>query len=201
MDTMKSVTIHGQTYEFYSWETLGGDIFTLSKQIIESGQKFDRIIALAKGGLTFARSLVDYLSVDKVSSIQIEFYTGIGTTAKTPVITQSLPVSIQGENVLIFDDIVDKGTTLTLAKEYVQYHGAHSITTASLVFKPWSTCPVDFSARTSQAWVIFPNEVRETITLLGELWQEEGDSPAKIRQQLLKIGFSEAEVAMFSQFE
>lgn len=194
---MKATTIHDQAYEFYSWGKLGEAIFKLSEQIIESGTKFDRIIALAKGGLTFSRSLVDFLDVRSISSFQIEFYTGIGTTQKTPVITQSLPVSIRNESVLIFDDIVDKGETMKLAVDYVAHNGVKNIATASLVFKPWSNFKVDYFAYESRAWVIFPNEIRETIGTLSSMWQQKGDSPDKIKQQLLEIGFSQAEVALF----
>jgi len=192
---------HNQNYEFYTWEVLGADTFALAKKIIDSGQEFDRIVALAKGGLTFSRSLVDFLAVPAVSSIQIEFYTGIGTTAKTPVITQSLPVSVKGERILIFDDILDTGETMKIAKEYLQFHGATSLTTAVLIEKPWSKVAVDFSARSSEAWVIFPNEVRETIKSLVSIWSQKGDSPAIIANQLEEIGFSKAEVAMFANLE
>lgn len=198
---MTNVTIHNQRYEYYSWQSLGDDVFHLAQEILKSGKKFDRIIALAKGGLTFSRSMVDFLEIENVSSIQIEFYTGIGTTAKTPVITQSLPVSIRDEAVLIFDDIVDKGETMKLATQYLNYHGAKSITTAALISKPWSEFTVDFAARQSEAWVIFPNEVRETIGILTELWQEKGDSPQAIKDQLHQVGFTEAEVAMFYHVE
>lgn len=198
---MKKTQFHGQTYEFYSWERLGDDIFTLAEQIIQSGKQFDRIIALAKGGLTFSRSLVDYLQVDNVSTFQIEFYTGIGTTENTPVITQSLPVSIKGEKILIFDDIVDRGPTMTLATQYLLQHGATTLTTAALIQKPWSTFTVDFCARQSESWVIFPNEVRETITLLKKLWLQKGDSLEKIEAQLLEIGFGKEEVALFLKLE
>lgn len=198
---MKRVTIHNQSYEFYTWEVLGDDIFKLATQILEAGHEYDRIIALAKGGLTFSRSLVDFLNVDEISSIQIEFYTGVGSTHKTPVITQSLPVSIRDERVLVFDDIVDSGETLKLATEYLKYHGAKSIDTAALLGKPWASFKADFTARESEAWVIFPNEIRETIELLTEMWQEQADSPEKIKQQLAEIGFSEAEVAMFAKLK
>lgn len=198
---MHSSTFHNQAYEFYSWEELGTDIFEVAQQILTKGEKYDRIIALAKGGLTFARSLVDYLQLEDISSIKIEFYTGIGTTTKTPVITQSLPVSIKGERILLFDDIVDKGETMKLATEYISYHGATNITTASLIKKPWSSFAVDFAARSSEAWVIFPNEVRETIATLSKIWRQKGDSPDTIRQQLLEIGFSEPEVALFTTLE
>jgi len=195
---MNSITIHKQQYEYHSWEMLGAEMFSLAKKILEDGRKFDRIIALAKGGLTFSRSLVDYLDVKGLSSIQIEFYTGINTTAKTPVVTQSLPTSIQDERVLIFDDIVDKGETMQFAVEYVKYYGVKEITTAALVSKPWSKFKVDYSARSSEAWVIFPHEVRETIHLLRETWSARGDQPDMIRAQLLDIGFPEAEVEFFT---
>lgn len=198
---MKQVTIHDQLYEFYSWQNLGEDIFSLAQQLLKDQHHFDRIIALAKGGLTFSRSMVDYLGVDNISSIQIEFYTGIGTTQKTPVITQSLPVSIRNESVLVFDDIVDKGDTLKLATQYLGYHGATSITTACLISKPWTSFQANYSVRNTQAWVIFPNEVRETIETLVELWQEAGDTNTQIHEQLLKIGFSETEVAMFANLK
>ena len=195
---MTKTTFHEQAYEYYSWNQLGTDVFSLSKQIIESGQKFDRIIALAKGGLTFSRSLVDYLDVKEISTFQITFYTGIGQTATTPVITQSLPVSVKGEAVLVFDDVVDKGDTLRVATDYLKYHGVKSITTAAIIKKPWSGFQVDFAARETDAWVIFPNEARETITTLVSIWQKVGDSPEQIKKQLLEIGFSEPEVALFA---
>jgi uncharacterized protein len=195
---MTKVTLHDQAYEYYSWQQLGESMFEIAKRIIESGQKFDRVIALAKGGLTFSRSLVDYLDVKDISTFQIEFYTGIGTTAKTPVITQSLPVSIKNENVLVFDDVVDHGETMKMATQYLQYHGAASITTCALIQKPWSSFKVDFAAQESEAWVIFPNEARETIKTLTKMWQEKGDSPEKITAQLAEIGFPSAEVALFA---
>lgn len=194
---MKTVTIHDQAYEYYPWEVLGDDILKLGYDIIQKKLEFDRIIALAKGGLTFSRSLTDLLAVNKLSSIQIEFYTDIDERAKTPVITQSLPVTIRNERILIFDDIVDHGDTMDMAVTYLKYHGATSITTSCLIEKPWSSFKSDFTARKTEAWVIFPNETRETIELLTKNWQKLGDNDDKIRDQLLNIGFDKREVALF----
>ncbi len=196
---MTYVTIHDQDYEYLSWEALGLEIFDLAQKILESGQHFDRVIALAKGGLTFARSLTDYLDVKHLSSIQIEFYSGIGETLKKPVINQGLAVSIRNESILIFDDLVDKGETMALAKEYLAYHGPKSISTASLICKPWAKQAPDFHTHESKAWLIFPNESRETIHLLQKMWSEKGDSLEVITENLLKIGFPKAEVEFFTQ--
>lgn len=198
---MKASTFHDQAYEYYSWTAQGEDVLALAQKIIKADLQFDRIVALAKGGLAFSRSMVDYLDIPQVSSLQIEFYSGIGETAKTPVITQSLPVSVRNERILVFDDIVDSGETLKLATQYLKIHGASEITTAVLVSKPWNTFPADFYVRESKAWVIFANEARETIQTLTAIWTKKGDSVSTIKQQLLEIGFSEAEVALFGQVE
>jgi len=198
---MTTTNFHDQTYEYYPWAQLGEDIFKLAQDISQSGKKFDRLIALAKGGLTFSRSLVDFLDIPDVSSLQIEFYTGIGETAKTPVITQSLPVTVKNERILLFDDIVDSGETLKLAVQYLKYHGASEITTSALVGKPWTTFKADFTAKSTEAWIIFPNETRETIQILTGIWSKKGDGRSTITKQLLAVGFSEPEVALFYPVE
>jgi hypothetical protein len=81
--------------------------------------------------------------------------------------------------------------------EYLEYHGVKLIDTAALLSKPWAEIQPDFVAKESEAWVIFPNEIRETIELLTEIWQEHGDTEPVIKQQIASIGFSENEVAMF----
>jgi hypoxanthine phosphoribosyltransferase len=196
---MTPATIHETAYEYHSWADLGEEIFTLAKAILKSGKHFNRVVALAKGGLAFSRSMTDYLNVKALSTMQIEFYTGVNETAKMPVITQNLPVSIRGENVLLFDDVTDKGDTMKLALSYLQTQGAKDLTTATLICKPWSSVKPDFFARETKAWVIFPNESRETIGLLKKQWQEKRDTMKQVQANLRKIGFPEAEVEFFTQ--
>lgn len=192
-------TIHNLSYEYYSWETLGIDIFSLCKQIIESGEEFDRVVALAKGGLAFSRSMVDFLNVPEVSSIQVQFYTGIEETDTTPVVIQSLPISIKNERVLIFDDLADSGETLEFALKYLQHYGPKSLKSATLFVKPHSTIRPDFYVKETSAWVIFPNEARETMNELTSMWQAKGDSIETIQQQLIDIGFPKDEVDFFTK--
>lgn len=194
---MAIVNVNNQDFEFYTWEDLGQDILDLGHQINGTEQKFDRLIALAKGGLTFARSLTDLLNIKKLSSIQIEFYSGIDERGATPVIIQSLPVSIKNEHILLFDDIVDHGDTMAMAVNYLNYHGAASITTCSLITKPHTKFKPDFSAQETTAWVIFPNEVRETIELLTQNWQKAGYNNQEITTHLENIGLPKREVALF----
>ncbi|MEN8253552.1 MAG: phosphoribosyltransferase [Patescibacteria group bacterium] len=190
--------IHNQLYEKYSFDELGGLVFNLAEKIIAKNREYDRLVAPAKGGLTFARSLVDLLKIPDVSSIKIEFYTDIATTNATPIITQSLPVNIKGERVLIYDDLIDSGETLELASKYLKQAGAKSVDTAVIFRKTWTKKDSNFFVAESDSWIIFPNETRETITLLENSWKEKGDNPKKIRQQLLEIGFKQEELALFA---
>ncbi|PWU22672.1 phosphoribosyltransferase [Candidatus Cerribacteria bacterium 'Amazon FNV 2010 28 9'] len=196
---MTPITIHDQTFEVYSWEKFGKHVFELSKKIVESGESFDRIVALAQGGTVIARAVSDHIGVKNVSSIQISFYTGIESKTKTPVITQSLPVTIKGERVLIIDDIADSGETLLMASEYMRWHGAEESKTATLVVKPWTKKTPDFWYHKTQAWIVYPWETRETIQLLTQIWKDKGDSGDSIVSHLQSLGYSLEEIELFGQ--
>lgn len=194
---MITSTIHDQTYELYSYDELGEATFQLAEQLLTTDQKFDRVVALAKGGLTYVRGLLDLLAIPDVSTIKIEFYAGVNDRQQVPIITQSLPVNIQDEKILIFDDIIDTGETLKLATTYLQQHGAQSITTACLLRKPWTTFQTDFFVLETEAWVIFPNELRESIELLSSNWRTAGDDDTAIIDQLTRVGFPPSSIEHF----
>lgn len=191
---MNPVTIHDKTYELYTWDQFGELVSGLCGQMNENHERFDRVIALAKGGTAISRPVVDLLGVKELSSIQIEFYSGIGETNSTPVITQAIPVKIKDEKVLIIDDIADSGETLRLATQYVKQHGAALIKTATLIRKPWTSFLPDYAAAESEAWVIFPWEIRETILELSGMWSAKGQSEGDIREQLTRVGFKDGDI-------
>lgn len=194
---MNAITISDISYQFQNWAELGQDIFELSKKIIESGEKFDRVIALAKGGLTFSRSLVDYLNIEEVSSLHVEFYNNINSTNAMPVVTQSIPVSLKNESVLVFDDLVDTGTTMQTALEYLKHRGVKSIKTAVFFYKPKSSIKPDFYLKEVNSWIVFPNEVRETVFELANMWSTKGTDQTQIQSQLKEIGLPEDQVSFY----
>lgn len=195
---MTQVTIHDQLYQMYTWEEFGEDVFTLAAKISEQHLKIDRVIALAKGGVTISRPVLDLLGLAEMSSIQIEFYNGIASTEQMPVITQSLPVRIKGESILILDDLSDSGESFIAAVHYLSQHGTTKIQTASLLIKPWSKFKPDFFVRETKAWIIFPWEIRETILLLSDMWKKKGDSKDKIKKQLRQVGFTTQQISTFA---
>ncbi len=196
---MISQTIHDQAYEVYTWPEIGQHSFALGKKIIESGTKFDRVIALARGGVSIAQSTADLIGVKHISVVQSELYTGVYETNKVPIITQSLSVTIRGEKIVLIDDLADSGESLLFAKQYLAAHGPKEIKTATLAVKPWTKITPDFSVIDTDAWCIFPWEIRETIQTLTGIWESKGDSLEKIHAQLQSLGYIDLEIATFSK--
>lgn len=193
---MKKVTFDNQAYIAPSWEEMGEVSFNLAKAILKKNTHFDRMVALAKGGLTWSRTLADYLAIDAVSVVHIRFYKGIGETGKQPVILQSLPVSVEGETMLLFDDVADSGETMLIAKQYLTMCGAKNVKTAALFTKPWAKIKPDFTTQTTDAWIIYPHEIRETIELLYKKWQNSIRKKEIIRR-FIKLGIDKEQVEFF----
>lgn len=195
--TFKLTSLEKDKFIAPSWGEMGKLCFDLSKKVTSTNQKVDRIVALAKGGWTWAKTFSDYTNVKDVASLKIDFYKGVYETNDTPVITQSLPISISGETVLLFDDVSDTGKTLGVAKNYLTMCGAKTILSATLFMKPWTTFMPDYYGEETDAWVIFPHEIRETILLLSKKWLKSGHSKSEIKDRLTSIGISEEEVDFF----
>lgn len=173
---LKPITLQNQTYLTPNWTQMGELSVTLAKRIIDGSDiTYDRVLALAKGGYPWSRQLQDLLAIPELSTIQISFYKDIGETHASPAVIQSLPINIKGENILIYDDVVDSGETLMLAKDYLKHHGPKTIHTAAHFQKPQTKLHPDYYAFETGAWIIFPHEARETYQLLKKQWENVSD--------------------------
>lgn len=194
---IKQADYDGISYIAPTWEEMGHLCFEVAKQVIESRNKYDRVIALAKGGWTWTRSLVDYLQIEKVASIQVKFYSDIGQTNETPVILQSLPIGVEKEKILLFDDVVDTGKTIEVARDYILKCGAKSIDIGALFYKPHSSIKPKFFASQTSAWVIFPHELREIVIQAGAKWIKNGVSKETVHKRFAKLGLPSDQVQYF----
>jgi len=185
-----------RSYQLFSWQDLDTLTRRLSRSILSQSHHFDRLIALATGGNTMSRSLRDYLGIPQLSNLHINFYTQIGETLQKPIITQPLSVSVAGEHLLLFDDINDTGHSLTSAVAYLKQAQAASITTATLFYKSHSHFSCDYKLRRCDAWIILPDETRETITYLNSYWTSQGICPKVIHQRLLSLGFTPSQLQL-----
>jgi len=151
-------------FEKPSWNKIDRMCEELAKKIKKSGFEPDLIVGIARGGWVPARILSDILNNKSIASIGVVFYKGIGTTARKPELTHKLPVNIKGKRILMVDDVADTGESLVFAKKKLT--GAKEVKVATLHMKPWSKFKPDFYINTTDAWLVYPWERRETLRKL-----------------------------------
>lgn len=99
----------------------------------------DELIAviILKGSMMFAADLIRCLTMNiKMDFMQASSY-GSGTTSSGVInIKKDLDTDIKDKNVLIIEDIVDSGNTLSLLKKNLSERGAKSVKLVSLLSKP-----------------------------------------------------------------
>ncbi|HOP38653.1 MAG TPA: phosphoribosyltransferase [Candidatus Woesebacteria bacterium] len=184
-----------------SWQDLDQLSFELAKQVIGSGEKFDLVVALAKGAWPMSRALVDYLAMSNLVSLGIRFYSGINQRLKEPEVYQDLPVKVKGKRILLFDDVADTGESLIFASDYLLEQGAALVKTATLFFKERSAITPDYYASRTNAWIIFPFEIREMSQLLSNNWRKQGLAESEINARLKKLNFNEKIMQYFAKIE
>lgn len=94
-------------------------------------------VVILKGSIMFAADLVRCLTVNvKLDFLQASSY-GSGTVSSGEiVIKKELDTDVKGKNVLLIEDIIDSGRTLSLLKEEIKNRGAKDVRIASLLSKP-----------------------------------------------------------------
>jgi hypoxanthine phosphoribosyltransferase len=193
---LKETMFDGVNYACPTWEQMGSFSFELAKQIMDSGESFDRIVALARGGWTWSRDLTDALKITEISSVRIKSYAGVNKSSE-PIISQPLTDSISGEKILLFDEVIDSGVTIKKAKDYLAIMGAKSIRVAALCYKPRSEVKPDFLAFETSAWVVFPHEIREFVEDVKAKWLVNGLSIKEIKARLVSIGVPNNQVEFY----
>jgi hypoxanthine phosphoribosyltransferase len=194
---MKQSQIDDIAFTLLDWQDLTRLTENLADQIMADGRKFDRIVAVANGGLTMVRHLSDRLNLKTISAMQISSYQGVAEHDPEPIILQPLPSDVQGESVLIFEDIVDTGSTLLVMDKYLETIGVHDYVIATQVEKSHTVRKAEYVGLRNSDWVIFPYESRETILDLQAKWHASGVSGGEIRERLFTIGFSSTDIDQY----
>jgi hypothetical protein len=184
-----------------SWDQLDSLTHKTAKQVLESGENYDLIVALAKGAWPMSRSFIDFLGKTDLASLGIKFYSGINERLKEPKVYQDLPAEvkadIKGKKVLLFDDVADTGESLRFAIDYLLECGAAEVKTATIYMKARTVVVPDYYGAETDAWIIFPFEVREMMELLNKTWVESGISREEIRERFSAFNFNEEMIDYF----
>lgn len=94
-------------------------------------------VVVLKGSLIFSADLIRKLNMNvRIDFMQASSY-GAGTESSGVIkIKKDLENDIKGKHVLIIEDIIDSGRTLSLLKKELKSRGAESVKIAALLSKP-----------------------------------------------------------------
>ncbi len=116
----------------YDYDTFAKDLRALADAIDE---KFDAIVAIARGGMTMAHMLGEYWDIRNVFVINSIGYEDTKKLERTKIF--NVPDLVPFERILIVDDIADSGETIdAVMKTLVSRYPDKSFKTATLFFKP-----------------------------------------------------------------
>jgi hypoxanthine phosphoribosyltransferase len=146
-------------FRYISWPEYGNLALALAEKVRAKGKKYDLVVGIARGGIPVAMVISDHLNV-KVDFVNVKSYSDIGKRAP-PKILSTLTEGTQGKDILLVDDLVDQGDTLTLMKGYLTEQKPKTLETAVLFKKPWSKTQPDFFLEEVSEWVVFPFELGE----------------------------------------
>lgn len=95
------------------------------------------LVCVLKGSIIFAADLMRAIDLPlRVEFFGVKSYGAETTSSGVVQITLDLAHPIEGRHVLIVEDIVDTGLTLTYLKEQLKARGAESLRVCSLLNKP-----------------------------------------------------------------
>ena len=121
-----------------SEEELAGRIKELGAEISKDyeGEEIF-LVGILKGAAFFATELAKRITVPVIIDFMSTSSYGAGTTSSGEVrITKELDLDMTGKNVLIAEDIIDSGNTLSYLLQYFKDKGAKSVRLATMLDKP-----------------------------------------------------------------
>ena len=173
-------------YHLVKWRQLHNHTFKLAQKIKKDKIKIDLIVSIARGGLTISHILSDFLELP-ITTFTISSYHDLKQT-KIPEITFKIGNKLHNKNILLVDDVSDTGKTFIRGIEYLKNLGAKNIKTASLFIKPWTKFMPNYHQESTDKWIIFPFDMKETVVSLTRVYKKKGYSLKDINKRLIKIG-------------
>ena len=131
--------VRGRNIEvLFSAGTIAHRNLQLAKEIAACEFHDLLVISILKGSFIFAADLIrcmhDAGLAPEVEFIMISSY-GAGTESGTVKILRDIDAAVEGRDVLLIDDILESGKTLTFARNLVMSRGARSVSIAVLLDK------------------------------------------------------------------
>jgi hypoxanthine phosphoribosyltransferase len=135
---MSSIKVHDKEFISYiSSKEIDEQVARVAAEINRDYEgKKPLFIAILNGAFIFAADLFKYISLEaEICFIKLASYKGVKSTGK--VITAiGLDVDLYNREVIIVEDIVDTGKTLSQFLPQLEHHHPASLKIASLLHKP-----------------------------------------------------------------
>ncbi|MFG2023618.1 phosphoribosyltransferase [Streptomyces sp. NPDC048825] len=154
--------------ENLSYEQFGGAVRELAQAIADDGYEPDLVLSIARGGVFVAGGLAYALDCKNLHLVNIEFYTGVGTTLDMPVMLAPVPnvIDFTDKKVLIADDVADTGKTLKLVYDFCLEHVAE-VRSAVIYEKSQSLVKCEYVWKRTDEWINFPWSVQDPVVKRG----------------------------------
>ncbi|MFF7360026.1 phosphoribosyltransferase family protein [Streptomyces sp. NPDC008125] len=150
--------------ENLTYEGFGLAVRELSQAVADDGYEPDVVLSIARGGVFVAGGLAYALDCKNIHLVNVEFYTGVGTTLEMPVMLAPVPnvVDFTRKKVLIADDVADTGKTLKLVRDFCLDHVAE-VRSAVIYEKPQSLVTCEYVWKRTDRWINFPWSVEKPV--------------------------------------
>ncbi|MFD4666426.1 phosphoribosyltransferase [Streptomyces halstedii] len=150
--------------ENLTYEAFGHAVRELAQRVADDGYVPDVVLSIARGGVFVAGGLAYALDCKNIHLVNVEFYTGVGTTLDMPVMLAPVPNAIDftRKKVLIADDVADTGKTLKLVRDFCIDHVAE-VRSAVIYEKPQSLVKCEYVWKKTDRWINFPWSVEKPV--------------------------------------
>mgnify|MGYP000679637245 CR=1 FL=1 len=187
---MLSVEVDGTTYLSLSWAEVEKYASDLAEHI-HSSYKPDTLLAVMKGGAVVGVLVADRLRVGRIYTVNLRSYEKVGLRRGVEIYQKPPEECIEGKRVLIVDDIVDSGQSLSTVIQLTRELGAEEVRSATLLVKERSTYVPDYYLQRVRGWVFYPWEVREACE---EIYAKIGNVEEAKKILTAGLGFPQREV-------
>ena len=111
------------------------------------------LIGILKGSFIFLSDLVRHLSIPaQIDFIRASSYADAMHSSGTITLTQPVQIDVRNKHLLLVEDIVDTGLTLSCIKDYFRSQGAASVKICAFIDKyerREANIPVDYTCHTT----------------------------------------------------
>ena len=182
----KMVEVESFRCKLVTWEEISKWTLDVARQVQDCRCQPTVIIGLTRGGWVPARLLCDHLHVKKLYAVKTEHWGVTANPDGVALLTQELNANIQGESVLVVDDITDTGESLKLAVAHLQKMKPKEVLTSTLLHIAHSKIEPDFYSvmvpETEWTWFIFPWNLHEDLRTLLPKTLSKGRTEEDIRR-------------------